>query len=172
MGVFFLLPFFMIRFGLLSLLNKDSVKRAAHFAPLSECETGIYWLYQISNLAILLLVCFSRVKYVPSWLFLTGLIVYTTGLILLLLSVVSFSSPSANGFNQNGLYQLSRNPMYVAYFVFFLGCTLLIQSLPLLAFVAIFQITAHWIILSEERWCAQKFGKQYLQYKEKVRRYI
>lgn len=46
------------------------------------------------------------------------------------------------------------------------------QSLVLLAIVLVFQITAHWIIRSEERWCIKQFGAEYIQYMEKVRRYI
>ncbi|MFR6330355.1 MAG: methyltransferase family protein, partial [Eisenbergiella sp.] len=82
------------------------------------------------------------------------------------------ATPSENGINKNGLYRVSRNPMYVAYFVFFLGYVLLTQSLILLALVIIFQISAHWIILSEERWCMEKFGDEYVQYLKRVRRYI
>ena len=62
--------------------------------------------------------------------------------------------------------------MYVAYFVFFLGCALLVQSVPLLLFLAAFQLSAHWIILAEERWCLEKFGPEYRLYCARVRRYL
>ena len=105
-------------------------------------------------------------------MFAAGLAVYAVGLVLLTISMVNFAVPSENGFNQNGLYRFSRNPMYVAYFIFFLGCVLLTQSPVLAVFVLIFQIAAHWIILSEERWCTEKFGEEYRKYMETVRRYI
>jgi len=77
-----------------------------------------------------------------------------------------------NGINLNGLYRVSRNPMYIAYFIYFLGCALLTHSLILLALLIGFQVSAHWIILSEERWCIKKFGEEYIKYMNKVRRYI
>ena len=117
-------------------------------------------------------ILFLKVSYTPAWLFFTGLAIYIAGVILLLVSVVNFASPSENGINKNGLYRVSRNPMYVAYFVFFMGYVLMTQSLILLALVIIFQISAHWIILSEERWCMEKFGDEYVQYLKRVRRYI
>lgn len=83
-----------------------------------------------------------------------------------------FVSPNAKGLNINGIYQLSRNPMYVAYFICFIGMSLLTQSLLLFGIVIIFQVSVHWIILSEERWCIVKFGKSYKEYMKKVRRYI
>ena len=167
-----LAPFFLVRFGLLSALSPTAVRRAAHFAPLSESEKPAYWLYQLSTAAIVVSLLFLKIKLTPTWLFCAGLAVYLVGLLLLIVSVVNFAAPAENGFNQNGLYRFSRNPMYAAYFLFFLGCALTTRSPLLLGLVLLFQITAHWIILAEERWCAGKFGPAYLRYKEKVRRYL
>lgn len=171
-GILLLIPFFLIRFGLLSLLNRHAVQRAAHFAPLEGHERIAYWVYQISNVAILLSLFFLRIQTSPPWVFCIGLLLYVIGTFVLAVSIVNFSAPSQKGMNQNGLYQLSRNPMYVAYFLFFTGCALLTQSLVLLIFVFIFQLSAHWIILAEERWCIQQFGNDYLQYQRSVRRYL
>ena len=172
MGFLCLIPFFLIRFGLLSRLDHDAIKRAAYFPPLIGGEKVAYWFYQLSNGAIIVCILLSKVKYTPGWLFGLGLSVYMIGLLLLAVSVVNFSAPADNDFHQNGLYRWSRNPMYVSYFVVFMGCVLLTQSLALLVLVLIFQVAAHWIILSEERWCGQRFGDAYLQYMKKVRRYI
>lgn len=172
MGFLLLLPFFLVRFGLLSLIDKEAVRRAAHFAPLLDREKPAYLLYQISNAGIILYMLFLKIKLLPTGLSVTGAAVYAAGLILLIGSVVNFAAPSENGFNRNGLYRFSRNPMYVAYFVYFIGCAILSQSLPLLVLAVVFQISAHWIILSEERWCIGKFGEEYLRYMEQVRRYI
>lgn len=62
--------------------------------------------------------------------------------------------------------------MYVAYFICFAGMALLTRSFPLLGLVLIFQISAHWIILAEERWCLERFGDAYAQYRKRVRRYL
>ena len=172
MAFFLLLPFFLVRFGLLSLLNKEAVQRAAHFAPLLEREKGAYWLYQLSNTVLLIAPFFLRVKSIPRWLFFTGAGVYLAGLILLAASVASFAAPTESGVSVVGLYRFSRNPMYVAYFVFFLGCVLLTRSPVLLAALLVFQAAAHWIILSEERWCLQKFGGEYRRYMDRVGRYL
>lgn len=172
MAFLLLIPFFLVRFGLLYLLNRTAVKRAAYFAPLLERERAAYWLYQISNLALFVYLFFLRVEPAPIWLFGIGAVIYGAGLILLILSVFNFASPSDNGMNRSGLYSRSRNPMYVAYFVFFMGCVLLTQSLALFAIVLVFQLASHWIIRSEERWCIQKFGEAYRRYMEEVRRYL
>lgn len=172
MGVLLLMPFFLIRFGLLARLQKTAIARAAHFAPMERGEMAAYWVYQLSNVAVLAVLLFSRVVFTPLPFFGAGVAVYLGGTVLLTVSIVNFAAPSASGVNLNGLYRVSRNPMYVAYFVFFLGCVLLTQSLWLLGAVVVFQVSAHWIILAEERWCVQSFGEKYVQYMKNVRRYF
>jgi len=171
-GFLLLIPFILIRFGLLSLLNKEAIKRAAHFPVLIGNEVLAYWIYQISNIAIFVYMFFLKIEIKQSLMFYTSLIVYVFGIILLTLSVINFANPSKDSININGVYRLSRNPMYVSYFIYFIGCVLLTQSIILFGFVLLFQITTHWIILSEERWCVNKFGEKYLQYMKNVRRYI
>lgn len=171
-GFLLLIPFLLIRFGFLSILSKGAVKRAAYFPPMNGSEVPAYWIYQISNAAIFICLWFLTVKIEGMWLFVAGLVIYLAGLVLCAVSMLDFSAPSETGFNYNGVYRFSRNPMYVSYFVYFLGCAVLTRSLILYGFVLIFQITSHWIILSEERWCIEKFGEVYRQYMKKVRRYL
>lgn len=170
-GFLLLIPFIIIRFGLLSALSKEGVKRAAYFAPVLGIEKAAYWFYQISNILIFVYPFFLRVTADPYWLC-AGLVIYGLGMVLCIVSIVNFSQPAENGVNLNGLYRISRNPMYIAYFILFLGCVLLTKSLILLVMLVIFQISSHWIILSEERWCIHKFGEEYKNYMNKVSRYI
>lgn len=172
MGVLLLLPFFLLRFGLLALLDRTAVGRAAHFAPMQRGEQAAYWVYQLSNIAILARILFAKVQTGLPLLFWSGLALYIAGLGLLALSVIAFSAPSEDGVNRSGIYRLSRNPMYLAYFLYFLGCALLAWSPLLAVLVLVFQTSAHWIILAEERWCAQQFGEAYIQYTQTVRRYF
>lgn len=48
----------------------------------------------------------------------------------------------------------------------------LTRSPILLGLILIFQVSAYWIILAEERWCIERFGAAYRQYMKSVRRYI
>jgi len=72
-----------------------------------------------------------------------------------------------------GVYALSRNPVYLGVY-FLLLCwafyltnwVALVLSTLFVAYITRFQI------IPEERVLQQKFGTQYLQYREKVRRWI
>lgn len=165
------IPLFLIRYGLLSLINKQGLRRAAFYAPLLGKEQIAYYIYQVTTVLILLSLFFLNIKS-DSLLFNIGLVVYILGIVLYAVSTINFANPKMNGINVNGLYRISRNPMYVAYFIYFLGCVLLTQSWILFGLLIIFQSSSHWIILSEERWCIKKFGADYIKYMNKVRRYI
>jgi len=157
---------------ILAKLSKSAMKRVSHFPPMIGVEKVAFLIYQLSTIAIFVTMLFLEFRINQTLPFHAGMTVYIMGLVLLIISTINFSKPSDNGINQNGLYQLSRNPMYVAYFISLAGISLLVQSLTLLRFVFLFQISAHWIILSEERWCIEQFGEEYRFYMNKVRRYI
>jgi protein-S-isoprenylcysteine O-methyltransferase Ste14 len=71
-----------------------------------------------------------------------------------------------------GLFSFSRNPMYVGVYATILASILYTANLFVLL-AGIFIITVHHIIvLSEEKYLKQTFGKKYADYCAKVRRYI
>ena len=173
MSIFLLVPFVLSRFVWLARLDRTAPARAARFAPRSgRAERAAYWVYQLSTAGLLIGLCVLRIRTAPHTLFLSGLAVCGTGLALLAGAAASFAAPTGEGFCQRGLYRVSRHPMYLAYFVFFAGCALLTQSPALCLLLVLFQISAHWIIRGEERWCVQTFGQPYLRYMERVRRYF
>lgn len=172
-GFLLLVPFLLIRFGILSIFNdNNAIQRAAHFPPMVGKERLVYWIYQILNIMIFVYLYFLTVKIDFSWLFYSGLVIYILGLILCTISIVNYGKPTDDGLNINGIYRISRHPMYLSYFVCFIGCAILTRSLVLGGIVIIFQFASHYIILYEERWCIERFGDEYKRYMNEVRRYI
>lgn len=92
------IPFILIRFLLLSVLDKKSLKRVAFFAPLIGKEKVAYWVYQISNILFFIYLCVLKIKVAP-YLFYVGWLIYGLGVVLCIMSVSSFSSPAENGIN-------------------------------------------------------------------------
>jgi len=165
------IPIIIIRYAFLNMLNKEALKRAAYFAPLVGRERIAYWVYQAATLLIMLDLILLKIKVDSDWFFI-GVVIYSFGLVLYAMSMLDYARPKANGINVNGLYRISRNPMYIAYFICLLGCVLISNSWTLFTLLIVFQISSHWIILSEERWCIKKFGEEYMRYMNRVRRYI
>jgi len=73
----------------------------------------------------------------------------------------------------SGLYQYSRNPMYVAVALVLLGWALTFHSRPLVIY-AVSVITAFHlrIVLGEEPWLARTHGDAWVRYKSRVPRWI
>lgn len=172
MAALLLIPFFLLRFGLLSALDRGALPRAAHFPPRRGGEGAAYVLHQLSTAALLVIPFFSEVHLTPLWRFGTGAALYIAGLAWLAMAVWAFAAPDGDGVCRRGVYRWSRNPMYLAYFVYFLGYSLLTASWAMGAALALFQLSAHRLILAEERWCLAQFGAPYAAYLQKVRRYL
>lgn len=79
-GFLLLIPFLLIRFGVLSHLDRAAVKRAAFFAPMAGKEIAAYWIYQLSNAAIFIVLFFLKVPIDFSWQFLVGDVVLSFGI--------------------------------------------------------------------------------------------
>jgi len=79
----------------------------------------------------------------------------------------------ASSLQTNGVYSISRNPMYVGLAFVYLGITCFIGSwwnivlLPLLVF-----IMQSYVIKKEENYLERAFGNEYLEYKKRVRRWL
>lgn len=165
------IPIIIIRYAFLGIFNKEALKRAAYFAPLVGRERIAYLVYQVTTLFIMVDLILLKIRVDSDWFYI-GVVTYCFGLILYAISMFDYARPKTNGINVNGLYRISRNPMYIAYFICLFGCALISNSWTLFTLLMIFQISSHWIILSEERWCIKKFGEEYMGYMNKVRRYI
>ncbi len=73
----------------------------------------------------------------------------------------------------DGIYGLSRNPVYVAMILVYLGVVLLFNSLWILPPLIFVLLVMHFgVILREEKYLEQKFGGDYLNYKKQVRRWL
>ena len=77
-----------------------------------------------------------------------------------------------NEFRSEGIYKISRNPMYISFVLIDLAAILFFPNLITLILSIITIWLHHLIVLSEERYMEKRFGKNYINYKKKVRRYI
>ena len=168
-----LIPLLLIRSGLMAARNRGALRRAAHLAPAhGRAERIACGVYQLASAGALLTPFFLTVKRPLALPGAAGLALYLSGLTLCALAVVQFAAPGESDMSAKGVYRLSRNPMYIAYFLCFLGMALLSHSWIMAGIAAALQISGHWVILAEERWCLARFGDAYARYMQKVPRYL
>jgi protein-S-isoprenylcysteine O-methyltransferase Ste14 len=72
-----------------------------------------------------------------------------------------------------GPFRFSRNPLYVALTLFYLGLTLALDTWwGIVVLVPLLIIMHYGVVRREERYLEQKFGESYRQYRSTVRRYL
>lgn len=73
----------------------------------------------------------------------------------------------------DGPFRFSRNPMYLSFTALYIGIAFAVDALWPFALLPIALVgISLGVIKREERYLEQKFGQEYLQYKDRVRRWI
>ncbi len=73
----------------------------------------------------------------------------------------------------DGLYRISRNPMYLGFMLALIGVAILLGSLTPMLVIPIFLVLIEMnFIRTEERMLAEKFGQDWLDYTTRVGRWI
>ncbi len=112
---------------------------------------------------------------------LIGLLDFIGGLSITLIAGVQFMRAKTNlkTFNKpdqfvtSGLFQFSRNPMYLGFAIATFGVALYLGALsPFLICVVFIVVADRWYIAYEEAVMAETFGQVYMDYKARVRRWI
>jgi protein-S-isoprenylcysteine O-methyltransferase Ste14 len=73
----------------------------------------------------------------------------------------------------DGTYRMTRNPMYLGMLISYSGLSIFFQNPWFILFLPILVwLFTTWVIIPEEKYLEGKFGKEYLEFKERVHRWI
>ena len=109
-----------------------------------------------------------------------GLALCTIALVGVAAGLISFSSSFRIGIDEerpdalitNGIFSLSRNPLYVCFFIFFLGILLIHRNPLITVAVILLTLALHRQTLREEGFMQKHYGEAYKEYRKKVPRYL
>jgi len=95
-------------------------------------------------------------------------------------SLVSFGNSFRVGIDEQkpdnlvttGVFAFSRNPIYVCFDIFFIGQFLIHRNIIIAVAIVGFALVIHRQILREEEFLSMHYGKEYEEYRSKVRRYL
>lgn len=112
-----------------------------------------------------------------SWI---GVFFCLSGLLLLLWSLISFGQSFRVGIDTehpdqlitSGVFAFTRNPIYVAFAFILLGQFLIFSNWILLFYMVAGTWLFHRQVLREEEYLKQHYGKEYIEYSNRVRRYL
>ena len=110
----------------------------------------------------------------------TGTILIGFALVLLTLTLLHFKNSLRFGMEETnqgelittGIFTVSRNPFFLSLNLYFMGIAILLPSLFFIGFAILTLVSIHFFILKEEKFMQNVYGKEYLEYQRKVRRYF
>jgi protein-S-isoprenylcysteine O-methyltransferase Ste14 len=116
-------------------------------------------------------------------LYIVSIILFSIGSIVSILGVWEFrkqkttvnpmSPQESNSLVMKGIYTFTRNPMYLGFLLWLFSLGVLLRNPISLIAIVLFVIYMNiFQIIPEENILEEKFGKEYLKYKENVRRWL
>ncbi len=151
--------------------NKKAIKRGSDMSSytmneklIATASTSLFYL-------ILLYSIFIPLKAGSVW-FYFGSIIYLFGIIPYIIGLSNYAATPLNEPVVKGVYRISRNPMYFFSSVIILGMGLAGTSWLMILFAIFYIIFNHFTILSEEKFCSEKYGESFLKYTQNVPRYF
>ncbi|WP_237067983.1 methyltransferase family protein [Microbulbifer guangxiensis] len=139
------------------------------YAAFVLLAVGLQWLYPLSM--------GSR----STWQWTIGAILLTAGALLALWGKLTLDRAktcvhpggSTRTIVTTGPYRLSRNPLYLALTLIYLGVTALLNTAwPLILSPLLLWLMHAGVVRREERYLERKFGEEYRRYLRQVRRYL
>jgi protein-S-isoprenylcysteine O-methyltransferase Ste14 len=145
----------------------------------------IIWLFEIVKPAFqlsfsILPGVFTKILFQHRFLKISGAVFIFISLILWIITLVHFKTSLRFGLNENnpgklitsGIFSLSRNPFFLSLNIYFLGITLIFTNLFFIGLCFLAFVSIHFFILKEEKLMQRIYGKEYKNYRRKVRRYF
>jgi len=108
-----------------------------------------------------------------------AIIIMTLGLVIASLSLLDLGPSTRLGlpseetdFIEKGVYRYSRNPMYVGFNLITIASIIGTMNIIILILGLYSILIYHYIIIAEEKFMEERFGNNYVEYRNRVRRYV
>lgn len=114
---------------------------------------------------------FLPFKLKTAWFYI-GLFIFLSAVVLLITAGVNLITAPADRPATKGIYSYLRHPIYLSNTLALAGIGISTASWVILAAAVIFLILANMIAIYEESYCIKRYGDTYIEYLNKVSRWI
>ena len=151
---------------IISMILKKDISRALARPDINGHEKTIYNTWLGTFYFVLLISIFIPLVYTDY--FTLGLVLSSIALVMNIYGNYTYQSTKNDKLINTGIYKFSRNPGYFSTTIYFLGVSLMANSLFLfvltIMFFVLYQITAKY----EERMCKGIYKNEFITYKKKT----
>jgi protein-S-isoprenylcysteine O-methyltransferase Ste14 len=157
------------------LLDKEAKKRSkrmSQFPPFKKIEK----ILAISTHAVIMPIVFVYSIFLPlklgtAWLY-AGLFIFTVSLVLTITALFNVASAPADRPVTEGVYKISRHPMYFSGFLMIASVGVCGASWGVLLLAVIWMVFWRIVVPFEERFLVQTYGDSYRDYRDRTPRWI
>jgi len=139
--------------------------------PFHEKEEKLYGISQLAIWASNIYSVVLPLELNTAW-FYAGLSIFLFGMVFTFLAGTSLDATPMDRPATEGLYRISRNPIYLGCFLIYTGIGIACASWLFLLLTSIWIILYAVLIAPEERWCLEKYGDAYQEYMDSTPRWI
>jgi len=130
----------------------------------------------INAIFLPMIVAFVYAVFLPlqsatAWL-ISGFVTYLFGIVFIIAAIRNFATSPKNRLVTNGVYRLSRNPMYVGLLLMQIGVGIACSSWLYLLLTVVLMILLNANLSAEERYCLYRYGDDYRKYLNSTPRWI
>lgn len=139
--------------------------------PYEKGEKRDYTIFMVVLVILTVYSVFLPLKLGTAW-FYAGFAMYLVGLAILLSAIVNVATTPMGQVFTKGIYYYSRNPMYIALLMIFVGVGIASASWIFLLFSILIMGLATSQAVAEERGCLATYGNKYKEYMKKTPRWV
>jgi protein-S-isoprenylcysteine O-methyltransferase Ste14 len=167
-SIIFLIPTLLIPF-----INKKAYQKLGNppDMKLSRSEKNIGYISSTIIYLLLIYSIFLPLKLGTPW-FYVGLIIFLLAMFIQVTACINFITTPIDKLITGGIYRYSRNPIYLSSLLFLISIGITTASWVILLVSVVFLVLANIVVISEERYCKEKYGNTYREYLNKVPRWI
>ncbi len=162
----FIVPFFLVWLSG-GIINK----RKWEEPPPTKMDKKTHGYRKVVEVCLFLYPIFLPLKLGTEW-FQYGFAVYLLGMVLIIVAEQNFATTPMDKPVTKGVYSISRNPMYLGAFLVSIGISIACASWILLLAAVVFITLVNFEVISEERFCIERYGVLYQEYIKRTPRWI
>ena len=164
------LPFFIIGLFFMG-MKKEVAKRMSDMTGYSDRERAFTLLASVAPYPFMIVTVWTPFTTTLPLLYL-GISLYVIGMVLYTASLKAIIRTSSDELFARGPYRYTRNPLYVAATIVFMGICFVTGNILLAGYLAVAVVPQHFMILAEERICKDRYGSAFEDYLKRVPRYL
>ncbi len=167
----FILPFLLMTYGLSYLIvSREAVLFI--WPQYNKQEKRLLGIMMVTLVASWIYSVFVPLKLGTVW-FYTALPIYLVGLIVVTLAILNFATTPLDRPNTQGVYSISRHPMYFGELLVLIGVGVAcISWIYLLVAIMFLILQINILAVPEERMCSEKYGNIYREYMKRTPKII